>query len=145
MKIGLSIVILSGALLTGCAPMQSLLQVASYAIDTPNFSLSRPSVYKTDTGLQLSGRVCRRARSTLLSPAGVRIEQITGDGTIAQVAHAGLPSISRRADQPCSTYQARVAWTLADGDSLRACFDHARACPADPTLAAPATLPAVPR
>ena len=79
MRIVLSIVFVSGALLAGCAQMQSSVKVTSYASETPNFSLSRPAVFKTDTGLELSGRVCRRARSTLLSPAGVRIEQITGD------------------------------------------------------------------
>jgi hypothetical protein len=37
-----------------------------------------------------------------------------------------------------------VAWTLADGDSIRACLDHGHACPADPGAKAVVSVPTIP-
>ena len=141
--------LLAGPLaLVSCAGVGGTsVQVVAQASDTPNFSLSRPAVYKTTGGLQVAGRVCRRARTTLLSPSQVRLEHLSAAGEITETAKAGVGEISRRADQPCSNYSGRVSWTLAEGDTVRVCFDRGRACPSAPTvttvIAAP-TSPASP-
>jgi len=59
----------------------------------------------------------------------VRIEHVAATGAVVDVAHASIPAIYRRADQACSGYSTKVAWRMADGDSVRACFDRGHGCP----------------
>lgn len=108
------------------------------------FNLSRPGLYERAGGLQLVGRVCRRGRVTLLSPPRVRLEHVSAGGDVVDTARAAVAPIYGRVDQPCSNYALRVAWRVADGDSIRACFDHGRACPADPASKALVTVPVSP-
>jgi hypothetical protein len=118
--------------------------VVTEASGSPYFSLGAPGVYKADGGLQLAGRVCRRSRSTLLSPSRVRLEHVPATGEITEIAHAGIAAIYANADQPCSDYTTRVTWQMGEGDSVRACFDHGRACPVDTPVKAVVTVPVAP-
>ena len=130
-----------GAALAGCAGAGSSLVVNTEAAGSSYFSLGRPVAYKAGVGLELAGRVCRRARTTVLTPSRIRLEHVAAGGEVVGVAHAFLPQISRRADLPCSEYRAAVAWTLAEGDTIRACFDRGHACPGAPParIAVPAS------
>lgn len=129
--------------LSGCASIGgSSVQVVAQASDTAYFSLSRPAVYKAGEQLVLSGRVCRRARATLLSPSGVRLEHFTAAGLLTETAHAGVGPIYGRADQACSNYSIRLSWALADGDTINACFDRGRPCSTAPTVKAAVEAPA---
>jgi hypothetical protein len=130
-----------GAVLTGCATATDAVHITSEASASPYFSIGAPAAYKAPGGLELAGRVCRRSRSTSLSPPRVRLEHLTAMGEIADVAHAGVPAIQRSSDQACRTYATKVSWQLADGDTVRACFDRGRACPTSTVkalIAAPA-------
>ena len=118
------------ACLAGCATPGSSVEVGSQASGSPYFNLSRPGVYKVQDGLQLAGRVCRRARTTLLSPPRVRLEHVAATGAVIEFAHAYIPAIYRHEDQACSGYSTRVGWQIADGETVRACFDRGRSCPA---------------
>ena len=115
--------------------------VASGASGSAAFSLSAPAAYQGKAGLELVGRVGRRARSTQLTPASVRIERLGPTGEIVASARAYLHPIGRRTDQRCASYLANVDWRLAPGDTLRACFDRGRACsdgvPSAPTVVTP--------
>lgn len=117
--------------LAGCASGGAFQSVGSQATGSAYFTVSRPAVYKMANGLQLAGRVCRRARTTVLSPAGVRLEHIGPTGEVLGTARTHVAAIHRYADQPCAGYATHVDWTLADGDTLRACLDRGRACPAN--------------
>jgi hypothetical protein len=128
--------------LWACAAAPSSVQVGSEASGSPYFSLGPPGVYKAGDGLRLVGRVCRRSRTTLLSPARVRIEHVAASGDVAEVAHAGVAAIYRNADQACASYAARVGWRIADGESLRACFDRVGACPRQAAVKAVVAVPA---
>jgi hypothetical protein len=101
--------------LTACASAGTSVQVTAEATGSPYFNLERPLVYKAGDGLALAGRVCRRARGTLLSPPRVRLEHVGVAGQVLDVAHAGVPEIYRRADQACSDYSARVGWSFVEG------------------------------
>ncbi|HEY5105239.1 MAG TPA: hypothetical protein VII73_00560 [Caulobacteraceae bacterium] len=121
-------------MLVGCATAGDSVVVNSEAAGSSYFSLGRPVVYKVHGGLELAGQACRRGRTTLLSPSRIRLEHVAVGGGVAEVAHAYLPPISRRADQPCSRYSTVAAWTFADGDAIRACFDRGHACPGAPPV-----------
>ena len=129
------------ACLVGCASSGSSVEVSSQASGSAYFSLSRPGVYKVRDGLEIAGRVCRRARTTLLSPPRVRLEHLATDGATLDVAHAGVAAIYRNPENACTDYAARVAWTIADGESVRACLDRGRPCPADPAMKAVIAVP----
>jgi len=130
------------ACLAACASSGSSVVVSSQASGSTYFSLSRPGVYKVDGGLELAGRVCRRARTSLLSPSRVRLEQVGAGGDTIAVAHAAVPAIYHRQDQACSHYATRVAWRIEDGQSIRACFDRGGQCPSDPPVKAVIAVPA---
>lgn len=132
------------ALLVGCGTVGSPVTVGSQASGSAYFSVSRPGVYKVASGLQLTGRVCRRSRTTLLSPPRVRLEHVSATGDIVDTTHASVGAIYRNPDQPCSDYSARVGWQIADGETVRACFDHGHSCPVDPAIRAVVAVPVAP-
>lgn len=112
--------------------------VSSDASGSAYFRLGPPGVYKAGPGIRLIGQVCRRNRSTQLSPYRVRIERLSPGGDVIGVASARVPAIYNYGDRACATYSASADWTLAPGEALRACFDRARPCsPQAPTKAAP--------
>jgi hypothetical protein len=125
-----------------CAAPGSPMDVPYQATGSSYFSLGRPGAYKVQGGLELTGRVCRRARTTLLSPSRVRIEHIAAGGDVVEAAHASVPVIYGRADVACAHYAVRVDWKLADGEALRACFDRGRSCRTDPAAKTAAAPPA---
>lgn len=129
--------------LAACATVGTWTGVTSDSSGSSYFNVSRPGVYKVDGGLQVTGRVCRRARTTVLSPPGVRLEHVAASGEVVESTRANVRSISRRTDQACSPYAARVGWTLAETDSIRACLDHGHACPTSAPAKAAAAIPAV--
>jgi hypothetical protein len=117
--------------------------VTAQASDSPYFSLSRPGVYKSGSGLVLTGRVCRKSRSTLLSPSAVRVEHLTASGQLAEVAHASVSAIYGKADQACASYTSHVLWSLTEGDTVKVCFDHGHACPIEATVKEVVAAPSV--
>ena len=129
------------ACLAACASTSSSIQIISQASGSTYFSLGLPRVYKVQNGLELAGRVCRRGRTTLLSPPSVRIEHLAIGGETLEVAHASVGAIYRRADQACSGYSSRVTWQIADGESVRACFGVGRPCPSDAPVKAVISVP----
>lgn len=116
-------------LLTGCAASGTSVEIVSQSSGSPYFSLGRPGVYKAGDGLRVAGRVCRRSRTTLLSPPRVRLEHLAATGEVIEVDRAAIPIIYRRADQACSNYSAHVGWKIAEGETVRACFDRGKVCP----------------
>ncbi len=129
-------------LLTGCASDAGVQGFGSESWGSPAFTVSRPAVYKAGDRLALAGRVCRRARSTALSPPAVRLEHIGADGAVLGTALTRVRAIQRSADQPCAPYATKVDWTLGTGDRLRACLDRGRPCPAGPAPFSPAAITA---
>src|ERR1700744_169703 len=101
--------------LAGCVSSAASFQVISQASGSSYFSLAPPGVYTSGDHLQVTGRACRRARTTLLSPSRIRLEEVTSDGAILNTAVAHLAAIYANADQPCSDYSVRVSWPLAPG------------------------------
>ena len=67
----------------------------------------------------------------MLSPPAVRLEHIGPVGEVLGTARTRVAAIHRTADQPCASYATHVDWALADGESLRACLDRGRPCPAE--------------
>jgi hypothetical protein len=130
--------------LAACASAGASVDVTSEASSSSYFRLSRPSLYKTQGGLSLVGRVCRLGRTTLLSPPRVRLEHLDASGSPVEIAHAPLGAIYRNPDQPCTDYAARVGWTLTEGDTVRACFERGRACPTASAAKAVVPVPAPP-
>jgi hypothetical protein len=115
--------------LAACVTAGSGVAVNSAATGSSAFSLGAPGAYKTKSGLVLVGRICRRGRSTSLTPARVRVDHVAATGEVTASAHAAVRAIGRRADERCSSYGVNVDWTVAESESLRACFDRGRACP----------------
>ena len=144
-KLGSAGTLLLASCLAACAVSGSSVEVKSEASGSSYFSLGAPAVYAAPDGLRLVGRVCRRARTTLLSPPGVRLEHIGATGDVLDVAHAGLAAIYRNVDQACTHYATRVGWRVADGESVRACFDRGRPCAPDTPVKATIAVPAAPR
>jgi hypothetical protein len=136
------------AILVGCAGGGgAALDLNANASGSSYFSLSRPSAYKAATGMVLAGRVCRRARTTVLSPPRVRLERVGLDGAVLETASATVGPIYRNGDQPCARYSRRLAWSMPAGESVRACFDRGGPCAPDaPTksVPAPGALPPAP-
>lgn len=132
------------AFLGGCASPGTSVQVVTQASSSSFFTLGPPGVYKSGDALQLAGRVCRRARSTLLSPSRVRLEHVGATGAILDIAHARVAAIYANADQACTDYSTRVRWQIAESESVRACFDRARACPDDTSAKAVVNVPLAP-
>ena len=118
------------------------MKVVTQATGTPYFSLGAPGVYAAGQGLLLAGRVCRRARNTRLSPGGVRIEHVDPAGAVVAHVDALVPPIYRRADQACAAYSRTSTWKLAEGDSVRACFERGAPCPVTAEAKAVAPVPA---
>lgn len=131
--------------LAACAaiPSQSV-TIVSEAKGSGAFSLGAPAMVKTAQGQHLGGRVCRLNRSTLLSPPRIRVEHLAATGGVTDVAHAYVPEIYRATDETCSDYGANVAWTMNEGDRVRACFDRGAGCPADTESKAVVKAPATP-
>ena len=134
---------LAALALAGCAASGATVDVVSQASGSAYFNLSRPAAYGVEGGLGLAGRLCRRGRTTVLSPPAVRLEHVSPTGDIVEVARGRVAAIYRRSDQACATYHARVGWRLAPGDVIRACVDRGRACPAQPAAAAVIAAPAL--
>jgi hypothetical protein len=136
------------AMLSGYAAAQNEPADLTFnASGSPYFTLSPPMAYKNRTGLLLTGRVCRRARTTMLSPQRVRLEHLKADGHPIEVTSANVETIPRNADQACTRYGRKVGWTIAADETIRACFDHGKACPANApakTMTAPDALPVAP-
>lgn len=93
------------------------------------FSLGAPAVTKSHLGQHIAGRVCRLGRNTRLSPPTIRVEHVKSDGRLADVSDAHVAEIFGARDQTCADYHARVSWTLASGDVVRACFEGGKPCP----------------
>jgi hypothetical protein len=125
-----------------CATSEANVDMVSQATGSAYFTLGAPRLYGDGSDLRAVGRVCRRSRTTQLSPARVRLEHIGAGGQIVEVARARVPAIYRNADQSCADYGARVNWRVAQGETIRACFDRARACPIDATVKTTITAPA---
>jgi hypothetical protein len=136
------IALLPATCLAACATAGTWTGVTSDSSGSSYFNVGRPGVYKVDGGLQVTGRVCRLARTTVLSPPGVRLERVATSGEVVESTHANVRSISRRSDQACAPYNARVGWTLAETDSIRACLDRGHACPTSAPSKAAAAIPA---
>ena len=134
--------LLALATLAACSTTGDTVQVTSEAKGSDSFSLGTPGAYKEGSGLRLTGRVCRLARSTALSPPRIRIEHVAVSGYVTETAQASVPTIYRSTDQTCRTYSARVGWVLAEGDTVRACFDRGRACPVSADTKAAVAVPA---
>jgi len=130
--------------LAACATSANEVRVVSEAHGSDFFSLGAPGVYKGGGRLRVGGRVCRLRRSTLLSPPAIRIEHLGGGAKVLDTAFAPSPIINRSFDQACRTYSTQVAWTLGEGDTLRACFNHGHACPAVAESKAVVTAPSQP-
>ena len=128
--------------LAACATSGNEVRIVSQAHGSDFFSLGAPGVYKASKGLHVGGRVCRMGRSTVFSPRTIRIEHLDNGGRLLDTTYAASPAINRTFDEACRSYSTRVTWTLGEGDTLRACFDHGRACPvaaeSKATVAAPA-------
>lgn len=131
------------AVLSGCAAPGASVSVSSEAAGSGYFSLSAPAPHAVKGGLLLAGRVCRKARTTLLTPSRIRLEHVSANGDAVQTTHAYMPAIYRRSDQACARYSVIAPWTLADGETIRACFDRGRACPGAPPVkvVVPVTAP----
>ena len=119
------------SVIAGCVGGEADVPLTANASGSPYFSLSAPRAYKVRNGLELAGRVCRRARTTLLSPSRVRLEHVVADGSVSDVAHAYVGAIFRNPDQACAGYFTRVTWTIGEGESVRACFSSGRPCKGD--------------
>lgn len=119
-------------------------EVISQAKGSNYFSLGAPAISKTDSGQLVAGRVCRLGHSTLLSPPGIRVEHRHAAGQLVETAHAYIPEIYLARDQNCSEYAAKVSWTIAPGDIVRACFDRGAACPAQTESRAVTKAPRTP-
>jgi hypothetical protein len=131
--------LLLAAGLAACAEGPPPQAVTSQASGTTYFRLGAPGVYKVGSGVRLVGQVCRRYRSTDLSPYRVRIEHLSAAGEVIGVTEGGVPPIYDRSEQACVAYSARADWTFAPGDALRACFDRGRPC--SPQAAAKTVVP----
>ncbi len=140
--------LLSAALTAACASFGPTVEVVSQASGSASFSLGTPSVYKSGDELAIVGRVCRRSRSTLLSPSRLRLEHVSMGGQPLETAQAGLTAIYDNPDQACTDYSVRVRWRIVQGETIRACFDRGRPCPvetpANAVIAVPATAPPTP-
>ena len=134
--------LLALATLTACAVARETVQVTAEAKGSESFSLGPPTAYRAGDGIRLSGRVCRLGRSTALSPPSIRLEHVARDGGIVETSQSSVATIYRSTDQACRTYAANLAWALADGDTVRACFDRARPCPVTSTAKAVIAAPA---
>lgn len=132
----ISLLVLTG----GCAGPETM-ELTSHASGSAYFTLSRPYAYKTAQGVRLSGRVCRRSRTTVLSPPRVRLEHLGADGAVSQTAFARVAAIYRANDQACSSYVRTVDWQMTGGDTVRACFDRGAACPSDAPVKAISAAP----
>lgn len=131
--------------ITACASVsRESVEVVTQARGSNYFSLGAPAISKTDHGQLVAGRVCRLGRSTLLSPPAIRVEQRRASGQLVETAHAYVPEIYLARDQNCSDYAAKVSWTIAPGDIIRACFDHGAACPAQAESKAVTKAPSTP-
>jgi hypothetical protein len=128
--------------LAACVTSANEVRIVTQAHGSDFFSLGAPGVYKAGDHLRVGGRVCRLRRSTVFSPQAIRIEHLDKGARLLDTAFAASPAINRTFDEACRTYSTKVAWTLGEGDTLRACFDHGHACPAaaesKATVAAPA-------
>ena len=118
------------------------MKVVSQASGTAYFSLGPPGAYAAGEGLLLAGRVCRRARNTRLSPGAVRLERVDPSGAVVAHVDALVPPIYRRADQACAAYSRTTSWKLAEGDSVRACFERGVPCPVAAETKAVVPVPA---
>ena len=117
--------------------------VTSEASGSAYFRLGPPRVYGAGDHVRLVGQVCRRYRTTELSPFRVRVEHRAADGALIGVANAGVPAIYDYGDRPCAIYSASADWRFAPGETLRACLDRGRPCspeaPAKADVSAPAS------
>ena len=136
-----SLAMMCAMCVASCATGPTSVQVSAQAEGSTYFRLAPPAVYKAGSGLELAGRVCRRAHTTLLSPREVRIEHLSASGALLDVTLARVAPIHPGADQSCANYASRtVDWKLAEDDLIRACFARNHACP----VSAPKTLIQVP-
>ena len=129
------------AALAACAEGPSPQAVTSEASGSAYFRLGPPGVYKAGDGVRLIGQVCRRNRTTQLSPYRVRIEHLSPSGAVIGAIAARVPAIYRYGDRACVTYAARADWSFAPGEALRACIDRARPCSPQAPAKAVAPVP----
>jgi hypothetical protein len=130
--------------LAACATSADKVRIVTQAHGSDFFSLGAPGAYRAGGKLRVGGRVCRLRRSTLLSPQAIRIEHLNSGAKLLDTAFAGSPIINRTFDEACRTYSTQVTWTLGEGDTLRACFDHGHACPSAAESKAVVEAPARP-
>ncbi len=127
------LIILVAAAASLANPLAPGAHVPIAASGSPNFSLAASAAVASADGATISGRVCRLARSTLMSPQRLRLERVGADSAVAETAEVSLPILSTRVEQRCARYAARVAWRLMTDESLRLCFDRGQPCPAAST------------
>ena len=115
-------------LFTSCAAPGTTTAVNVEGSGSEYFRLDKPTVYARAGGAEITGVVCRRNRTTLLTPEYVRIEQVDARGGVTGVARVYVPTISVRQDQPCSRYSTRTDWRVSDETRLRICIDRGVSC-----------------
>ena len=115
-------------LFAACGISERALAANAQAFGSANFHLSRPAVYVRADGVVVTGVVCRRNQTTLLSPEYVRIESIGSAGEILDVSRVYSPTISVKADQPCERYSTHVIWGISKTKNIRVCLNRNQAC-----------------
>ena len=115
-------------LLAGCAAPGTATSVNVEGSGSEYFRLDKPTVFARAGGAEITGVVCRRNQTTLLTPEYVRIERVDASGGVTGVARVYVPTISVRQDQPCSRYSTRTNWRVSNATRLRICIDRGVSC-----------------
>ena len=114
-------------LLTSCAAPGIATLVNVEASGSEYFRIEKPTVFARAEGAEITGVVCRRNRTTLLTP-DVRIEHLDAAGGVIEVTKGNVPTISVKQDQPCSRYDTQTNWRVSDEMHIRVCIDHNLPC-----------------
>jgi hypothetical protein len=114
-------------LLTSCAAPGIATLVNVEGSGSEYFRIDKPTVFARAEGAEITGLVCRRDRTTQLTP-DVRIEHLDASGGVIEVTKGDVPTISVKQDQPCSRYYTLTDWRVSEDTHIRICIDRGMSC-----------------
>ncbi len=123
----LALALVASAGTASAAPPERV-EVDTEVIPLTGFRLEPPGVTRDGDSLRFRGFLCRK--SVAMSPYRVRLERLSADGRVLDVATGRVSGISGRG-QRCTVYTVTAPWRLEPGDRVRACAQRGDGpCPA---------------
>ena len=108
----------------GCAGGGVRLSLPMEVASPRGFVFKTPVALKTPEGVRFHGALCRASLSP--APTHIRLDHVSASGALLGSKSAWVTDLEGR-DAHCGYYNVQTDWTVAAGEHVRVCAQHADA------------------